>query len=160
MDLDAVVTQGRLPWSPSADAVDLDVWYEYEYPRIGSFRTKECTVLFAAVGGFETRASVWAYACLKPEEASTFAALIFDTLPDLRQFIEKEFTDRPLVFALADDLVIKNWAVTEAPGPLYEVATAFLEGVMAQTRYRQDSATKFRATLAQVDVATHELIES
>jgi hypothetical protein len=37
MNLDALVTKGRLPWSPSPDARDLDVWYEYEYPYVGTF---------------------------------------------------------------------------------------------------------------------------
>jgi hypothetical protein len=160
MNLDAVVTQGQLPWSPNPDVDNLDVWYEYEHPRVGTFRTKECTVLFTAVGGFETRVSVWAYACLQPEEARNLAELTFDSLSDMRNFVEKEFVGRHLVLALADDLVIRRWAVADDTGPLYDVATAFLDGIMAETRSRQDSGTKFRAKLAQVDVATHELIEA
>ena len=160
MNLDAVVTQGCLPWSPNPDAHDLNVWYEYEYPRVGTFSTQAGTVLFTAVGGFETRISVWAYASLQADEARDLAEVSFNSLPDLHQFVEETFANHRLVLALADDLVINGWAVPEDKGQLYEVATTFLEQVLAETRSRQDAATRFRAKLAQVDVATHELVEA
>lgn len=160
MNLDAVVTKGRLPWSPNTDVHDLDVWYEYEHPRVGTFRTAECTVLFTAVGGFESRTSVWAYACLQPEEARNLGEPSFDSLSDMREFIEKEFAGRTLVLALANDLTVSRWAVADETGALYDVATTFLERIMAETRNRQDAGTKFRAKLAQVDIATDELIEA
>jgi hypothetical protein len=160
MNLDVVVTQGCLPWSPNPDAHDLNVWYEFEYPRAGTFETKECTVLFTAVGGFETRTSVWAYTCLTSDEARDLADVTFDSLPDLRHFVETTFAGRRVVLALADDLTVSSWAVADNKGSLYEVATAFLESVLAETRNRQDAGTKFRAKLAQVDVATNKLVDA
>jgi hypothetical protein len=160
MNVDALVAKGHLPWSPNPDSGDLDVWYEYEYPRIGAFTTNGATVLFAFVGGSETRMSVWAYACLEPGEADEFASVSFASLPDLRQFIHETFADRGLVLALADDLLISNWTVSEDGGELYEAATKYLEQVLALSRDKQNAGTRFRAKLAQVDVATHELIEA
>jgi hypothetical protein len=55
VNLDALVTQGRLPWSPNLDASDLDVWYGNESPRVGTFTTKGMTVLFTAVDDVEGR---------------------------------------------------------------------------------------------------------
>jgi hypothetical protein len=160
MNLDALVTKGRLPWLPSPDARDLHVWYEYEYPHVGTFMADRATVLFTVVGGIETQMSVWAYACLEPDEAGDLVGKTFATQPELRQFVQETLAGRQLVLALADDLVISNWAVSEDKGELYEVATAFLEQILAQTPSRLNPGTKFRAKLAQVDVTTHELIEA
>lgn len=160
MNLDAVVTNGRLPWRPSPDAHDLDVWYEYEHPHIGLFAMNEGTVLFSAVGGLETDISVWAYACLEPDEARGLDEIEFDSMTDLRAFVDEIFDSHRLVLALADDLLITSWAVADEIGPLYEVATQFLDRVLAQLRSRQDPGVRFQATLAQVDAATHELVEA
>src|SRR6266700_2441621 len=160
MNLDSIVTKGRLPWRPSPDAHDLVVWYEYEHPHIGLFTTKAGTVVFTAVGGFETDISVWAYACLEPEEARGLGEIEFDSMATLRAFIDETFASHRLVLALADDLLITSWAIADEIGPLYEVATQFLEQVLAQLRSRQDPGTRFQATLAQVDAATHELVEA
>jgi len=160
MNLDAIVTRGRLPWRPAPDAQNLDVWFKYEHPRIGMFTAAAGTVLFTAVGGFETDLSVWAYACLDPEEARGHDEIEFESMDDLRTFIDETFATHRLVLALADDLLITSWAAAERVGPLYEVATDFLEQVLAQTRSQLDPGARFRAKLAAVDVATHELIEA
>jgi len=78
----------------------------------------------------------------------------------LRAFIDETFASHRLVVALADDLLIASWAIADEIGPLYEVATQFLEQVLAQLRSRQDPGTRFQATFAQIDVATHELVEA
>jgi beta-xylosidase len=160
MNLDALVTQGRLPWSPNPDADDLDIWHQYDYPRIGTFTVKDTTVLFTLVGGSADELSVWAYVCLEDDEAVSAASATFESLSELRQFVDDAFTGRRPVLALADDLLITSWSVPEDNGELYEVATTFLEQVLAQTRSRLDSGARFRAKLAQVDVATHELMEA
>jgi hypothetical protein len=160
MNLDALVKRGRLPWSPTPTARDLDVWYEYEHPRIGTFSSNGRTVLFAAVGGFETRISVWAYTCLESQEADEFSAIDFDSVDDLRELVHETFAGRRVVLALADDLLIQSWAPAETQGELFELATIFLEHVLAETRSRQNAGTQFRAKLAQVDVATHELVDA
>lgn len=160
MNLDAVVTKGRLPWRPCPDAQDLNVWHQYEHPLIGTFSTKAGRVVFTAVGGIETDASVWAYACLEPDEARGLDGIEFDSLADLRHFTDEIFASHRLVLALADDLLITSWAVADETGPLYEVATKFLERVLAQLRSRQDPGARFQATLAEVDAATHELVDA
>lgn len=50
--------------------------------------------------------------------------------------------------------------MAERIGPVYEVATDFLEKVLTQTRSQLDPGARFRAKLAEVDVATHELVEA
>jgi len=156
----SLIVVGRLPWSPSPDARDLDVWYEYEYPYVGTFTVRDVTVLFNVLGGVETEMTVWAYTCLEPDEADELAEVSFASLFDLRHFVQETLTGRQLVFALADDLLISSWSVSEDKGELYEVATEFLERVLVQSRATLDPGTKFRAKLAQVDVVTHELVEA
>jgi hypothetical protein len=160
MNLDAVVTKGRLPWKPCPDARDVNVWHQYEHPHVGTFTTNAGTVIFTVLGGVETDVTVWAYACLTPGEAHDLDAIEFNSLADLRTFIDETFATRRLVLALADDLLITSWAVAERIGPLYEVATDFLEQVLTQTRSQLDPGARFRAKLAEVDAATHELIEA
>ena len=160
MNLDALVAKGRLPWSPSTDARDLDVWYEYEYPYTGTFVVRDTTVLFNVMGGVETDTTVWVYACLAPGEAEEFANLSFASVAELREFVQGKLNGRQLVFALADDLLISSWAVSEEKGELYEVATTFLDQVLQQARSKLNSGTRFRAKLAQVDVAAHDLVEA
>jgi hypothetical protein len=75
------------------------------------------------LGGVETEMTVWAYTCLGPDEADALAEASFASLSDLRQFVQETLTGRQLVFALADDLLISSWAVSEDKGELYEVAT-------------------------------------
>jgi hypothetical protein len=79
---------------------------------------------------------------------------------DLRAFVDEIFASHRLVLALADDLLITSWAVADEIGPLYEVATQFLEQVLAQLRSQQDPGARFQATLAQVGAATHEFVEA
>lgn len=126
------IVAGRLPWSPSPDVHDVDVWYGYEYPYVGTFVMRDVTVLFNLLGGVETETTVWAYTCLEPDETRD----------------------------LADDLLISSWAVSEERGDLYEVATTFLDQVLQQVRSKLDAGTRFRAKLAEVDAAAHDLVEA
>lgn len=160
MNLDAVVTKGRLPWKPCPDARDVIVWHQYEHPHSGAFTSDVGTVIFTVVGGVETDVSVWAYACLTPDEAHGLDEIEFDSLAHLRAFIDQTLATHQLVLALADDLLITGWAVAEKIGPVYEVAADFLEQVLAQTRNQLNPGARFRAELAAVDVATRELIKA
>jgi hypothetical protein len=160
MNLDALVTKGRLPWSPSPEARDLDVWYEYEYPYAGTFVVRDVTVLFNVLGGVETETTVWAYTCLESDEVDELADMSFGSVTELREFVQERLNGRQLVFALADDLLISSWAVSEEKGELYEVATTFLDQVLQHARSKLNSGTRFRAKLAQVDVAAHDLVEA
>lgn len=64
------------------------------------------------------------------------------------------------MFALAHDLHISSWAVSEKKGELYEVATTFLEQVLQQAQSKMNTGAQFPAKLAQVDVAAHDLVEA
>jgi hypothetical protein len=160
MNLDAVFTLGQLPWKPCPDARDVNVWHQYEHPHTGTFTTDAGTVIFTVVGGVETDVSVWAYACLTPDEGHDIDAIGFNSLAHLREFIDETFATHQLVLALADDLLITSWAVAERVGPLYELAADFLGQLLAQTRSQLDPGARFRAKLAEVDATTHELIEA
>jgi hypothetical protein len=113
VNLDAMFTKGRPPWSPSPDARDLNVWYEYDYPYTGTFVVHGVTVLFNVLEGIETDTTVWAYACLEPVEAHDLAAVSFASPTELNEFVHEKLKGRQLVFALADDLLITNWAGSE-----------------------------------------------
>jgi hypothetical protein len=112
------------------------------------------------MGGVETEMTVWAYTCLEPSEAAELAEVSFDSVTELQKFVQDKLTGRQLVFALADDLLISSWAVSEEKGELYEVATTFLDHVLQQARGTLNAGTRFRAKLAQVDVATPDLVEA
>lgn len=160
MNFDALVTQGRLPWSPNPDAIGLDIWDEYEVPRTGTFTLNGSTVLFTVLGDLQGQLSVWAYAVLSGAEAREVSSKTFSSVIELRQFAEETLAGRRLVLALADDLVINSWAVSDAENGLYEAATDFLDQVLRQEHGRLDASATFRAKLAQVDVAAHEFAEA
>lgn len=160
MNFDMLVAQGRLPWSPAADATDLDVWDEYEVPRTGTFKVKDAVVLFTVLGDLQGQLSVWAYTVLSNAEAQDLADRTFSSVLELRQFVEGTLMGRRLVLALADDLLINSWTVSDAQDGLYEAATEFLDHVLRQKRSRMDASATFRAKLAQVDVAAHEFVEA
>jgi hypothetical protein len=154
------IVAGRLPWSPSPDVSDLDVWYEYEYPYVGTLLMRDVPVLFNLLGGVETETTVWAYTYLDPDEARDLADVSFASLTELREFVQEKLNGRQLLFALADDLLISSWAVSEERGDLYEVATTFLDQVLQQAWSKLDAATRFRAKLAEVDTALHDLVKA
>lgn len=160
MNFDALVTQGRPPWSPNPDAADLDVWDEYEVPRTGTFTVKDTAVLFTVLGDLQGQLSVWAYTVLSATEAREVAGRSFSSAIELRQFTEEMLVGRRLVLALADDFLINSWAVSDAENGVYEAATDFLDQVLRQSHGRLDASAAFRAKLAQVDVATHEFAEA
>jgi hypothetical protein len=160
MNLDAVVTAGQLAWKPSPDAEELATWHMWNHPHTGTFASKVGTVLYTIVGGAEDRMSVWAYACLDPSEAHDLADVTFDSLDQLREFMQTTFASHRLVLALADDLHITTWWVADKTGPLYEVAAEFLEQVLAEKLSRQDAHTKFQAQLAWVGDATREFAQA
>lgn len=160
MNFDALVSQGRLPWSPNPEAYDLDVWDEYEVPRTGTFMLKDSAVLFTVLGDLQGQLSVWAYAVLSPAEAKDLAGKTFTSVIEMRRFADDLLEGHRLVLALADDLLINSWTVVDEAGGLYEAATAFLDHVLSQGRGKMDASATFRAKLAQVDAAADELIEA
>jgi hypothetical protein len=98
--------------------------------------------------------------CLEPDEVGGLADVSFGSVTELREFVQGKLNGRQLVFALADDLLISSWAVSEEKGELYEVATTFLDQVLQQARSKLNAGPRFRAKLAQVDVAAHDLVEA
>jgi hypothetical protein len=67
------------------------------------------TVIFTVLRGVETDVSVWAYACLTPGEAQGLDEIEFESMDDLRAFIDETFASHRLVLVLADDLLITSW---------------------------------------------------
>jgi deoxyribodipyrimidine photolyase len=104
--------------------------------------------------------TVWAYTCLEPDEVDEFAEVSFASVSELREFVQEKLNGRQLVFAFADDLLITSWAVSEEKGELYEVATTFLDHVLQQAQSKLIPVTRFRAKLAQIDVAAHDLVDA
>jgi hypothetical protein len=160
MNLDALIRRGRLPWSPNPAASGLDVWEEYEHPRTGTFTSDGCTIFFTAVAALENRVSVWAYACLTSDEARELAKTEFDSVASLHEFAEGLLNGRKIVFALADDLLIRRWSPADGKGPVDELAIDFLNDILESVKDSRDPGTMLRAKLAQVDVATTELVDA
>jgi hypothetical protein len=159
MNLDALIRPHRLPWSPNPAVSDLDVWDEYEHPRTGTFSSDGDVVFFTMVAGAGARVSVWAYTCLTAVEARELAEAEFDSTESLHSFVEGLLGGRKLVFALADDLLIRNWSPADHTGPVHDLAIDFLNSILESVK-DPDPATMLRAKLAQVDVATTELVDA
>lgn len=160
MNLDAIVTRGRLPWSPSKDAASLDVWLEYEVPLVGTFEVAGQTVLFRAIGDATENTSVWAYVCLSAAEADDAASREFESAVEMRKYTEELFANSEAVFALAHDLKIRRWSRREVQDNVLESVNGFLGEVLKSMREQpKDAVTRFEASLAQVE-ATEELIEA
>jgi len=160
MNLDALAKRGRLPWSPNPAARDLDVWDEYEHPRAGTFTIDGTTVFFLAVTAVGERLSLWAYGCLTSEEAHELGVAEFDSIATLREFAERLLDDRRVVFALADDLLIRRWSVAESKGPIDERAIDFMNSVLEAVKDDRHPNRMITAKLAQLDVATTELVDA
>ncbi|MGH3280778.1 MAG: hypothetical protein ACRDNW_16795 [Trebonia sp.] len=160
MNLDAVVTKGRLPWKPCPDVSDLAVWHQYEHPLSGTFTTKAGTVLFAVVDGVESDVSVWAYACLERDEAQELVDVTFESREDLRDFVDATLSSHRLVLALASDLLITEWSVADRIGPIYEVTADFLKHVLAERLRHKDPRAKVHAQLAWVSASTPEHVDA
>jgi len=160
MNLDALAKAGRLPWSPNPTARDLDVWDEYEHPRAGTFTIDGTTVFFLALTAVGERLSLWAYTCLTSKEAHELAVAEFDSTASLREFAERLLDDRRVVFVLADDLIIRRWSVADSKGPIDERAIDFLNSVLESVKDNRHPTRMITAKLAEVDVATTELVDA
>jgi hypothetical protein len=160
MNLDAVVTKGRLPWKPSPDAGDLAIWHQYEHPLSGTFTSMAGTVLFAALDGVESDVSVWAYACLEQDEARRLADVSFGSREDLREFIDAALASHRLVLALANDLVITDWSVADRVGPVYEVTGDFLKHILAERLRHKDPRARVHEQLAWVSASAPEHVDA
>ncbi|GAA0968365.1 hypothetical protein GCM10009555_013620 [Acrocarpospora macrocephala] len=161
MNLDALVKRGRLPWSPSAQALDLDVWHQYEVPLAGTFVWDGQTVLFTVVGDASEPLSIWAYVSLSENEAEGLQDLEFDTDDELRDFVTGKFSRRNVVLALAYDLSLSEWSPVELEGDLLHGAVKFIQDVVKAHNPNGDPGTELRAGLAAADVVvTQDLVQT
>jgi hypothetical protein len=159
MNLDALLKPGRLPWSPNPGVGSLDVWSAYEHPLAGTFRSGRDLVLFMMLADFDGRTSVWAYTCLPKNEATDLTKREFASVEELREFVEELLGGRRVALALAEDLLIKNWSISDSDGPILERADRFLDDLLASMRASRDPGTALRTKLAQVDAAS-ELVDA
>jgi hypothetical protein len=160
MNLDAVVTCGRLAWLPSEDAESQAQWHFWNHPHVGTFTSKGGTVLYAIVDGVEERMSVWAYACLEPDKARALDGVTFDSREDMNAILHEVFASHRLVLALADDSFITHWSVADRIGPLYEVVAEFLEHVLAEKLRHQGPRAKIHEQLAWISASAPEPVEA
>jgi hypothetical protein len=160
MNLDAVVTRGCLAWLPSEDAEDLDHWHFWNHPLIGTFTCKVGTVLYAILEGVEERMSLWAYACLEPDEARELVDVAFASPDDMKRYVDEVFGSHRLVLALADDSYITDWSVADRIGPVYEVTADFLKHVLAERLRHKDPRAKVHEQFAWVSASVPEPVEA
>ncbi len=161
MNLDTLVKQGCMPWTPAPGVHGVDIWHEYDIPTIGTFRTSEGnSVLFTLVGEPDDRLTVWAYKSLSSEDAAKQEREPYDSTTDLDESVGKMFVGRHTIFALADDLKIIHWTPTEVGAGVLESATEFLRGVRSSLASTSAPDAKFRAELAGVEVETTDLVDA
>src|SRR5262245_4657198 len=114
MNLDALVTRGFLAWEPSAAVRDLDVWWMYQVPHVGTFVFDDTTVLFGAAGDpTQGPGSVWAYLPLTSDEVAMLADVTFEDVADLNERLGELFAGKEAVFALARDYRIERYSWVE-----------------------------------------------
>jgi hypothetical protein len=107
MSLDMLVRTGQPPWHPAPMAEDIDVWDKYEFPICGSYRLDGRLVIFTLVTSAGAR-SLWAYALVAPEAEQAIAGATFQTEGEFNNFLAGCFTNREVVFAAAENLVITS----------------------------------------------------
>ncbi len=165
MNLDTLVCTGRLPWQPTQEVHDLDVWHRYDHPIAGTYWQHGKQVLFTLIGDTSSSLSVWAYVPVSAADAAKMADAEFGSPTEMRHFIEGIFADKEAAFALAKDLKIWQW--TRRPvswdSGLLQAATASLAEMVKAIRGKhlpQAPDVLFQAELAQAEVATDDLVEA
>lgn len=108
MNLDKIVASGRLPWQPSDAARDLDIWWMYEIPLVGTFVIDGRTVLFTSVGDPDQGTSVWAYTYLSDDDLGSLRDKTFEDVDTLDDYVGALFAGRRAVFALTHNYRIKK----------------------------------------------------
>lgn len=156
MNHDKLVHRGHLPWSPNSAATDLDVWFEYEIPLVGTFRLEEQVVLFSIVGDPSQDFTVWAYRCLSSAEAAAAADIAFESHDELSAYVRDLFAHRLAVFALARDLQVGEWMPIEVERDLLSAAVEFLKSVVKAIA--PDPLAALRGAVAEVETLNPDLI--
>ncbi|WP_283135279.1 hypothetical protein [Rhizohabitans arisaemae] len=152
---------GGLPWSPSDQARDLDVWHQYEVPLVGTFMWGKQTVLFTVVGDANGHVSIWAYIDLAEEQATELRDLEFESEDELRRFVATAFSGRKALLALARDLCVGEWSPVTVEQDLTHSAITFVQDVVKSRDDHIDPATRLRADLAAADVViSHEFAQA
>lgn len=160
MNMDALVTHGRLPWVPNPDASDLEVWWMYQTPLVGRFTVGESFVVFTVLGDSTRRLSIWAYV---PVDRSTIAEAEgreFGDVDELDNYVASLFEGRRAVIALANQYKIEKYEPVQVDDDgLLGAANRFLDHVLEAMRGEDapHRMTAERAQRAQLDAATHEL---
>jgi len=165
MNLDTLVCGGRLPWQPSREVHDLDVWHRYDHPIAGTYWQHGKQVLFTLIGDTSSSLSVWAYVPVSAADAAKMDGAEFDSPTDMRHFIEGIFADKEAAFALAKDLKIWRWTRRRVPSDsgLLQAATASLAEMVRAIRDKhlpQPPDLLFQAELAQAEVTTDDLVDA
>lgn len=164
MNLDMLASRGLLPWKPSPDATNIQVWRRYDTPMIGTFRLDGRTVLFTLIGDTSQTVSVWAYVPVPVEDEDRFAAVEFDSSEQMMEFIDESFAGNEAVFVIAKDLKIWLWTRHEVPfgqneGLLAAAAAALADMSKAVTGKRQSPGELFETELAHLEVAAEDLAD-
>lgn len=154
MNLDQIVSMGFRPWTPSKDAVDLEVWHEDDVPTIGTFSVHGTHVLFNLVGEPEKGLTTWAYLPLTDQEFRELDDVEYDSPAEMADDVASRFRDRPCVFAVAQDFKVLSWGPSETGAPsLLAGATDFLRDYVSIT---QDKIAQMRRQVADLHTAASD----
>lgn len=143
------VERGAPPWRPSAEALMLTVFNEYDQPLVGIVEQHACHYLFECIYGHVEGVSLWIYSLIDQREAEGLISAEDDKFDELR----KEFQMRvPFRLALAvGDLGIVASAIVESltkeglQGAISEVIDSYQEQTEQLARH-QGEADELKST--------------
>jgi hypothetical protein len=166
VNLDKLVGGGMLPWQPSQDAREVEVWHRYDFPMAGTYKLQDHLILFTVIGDTSQNLSVWAYVPVAAADQSRVDTAEFDSPTEMRLFIESLFAGKEAVFALARNLKVWKWTrhhVSSEEAGLLEAGTESITEmveVITATRQPPRPDVLFRAELAQAEITTGDLVDA
>lgn len=166
MNLDELVASGTLPWQPSPEAHDVDVWHRYDIPLAGTYQLGDRRVLFTVVGDTSQNLSVWAYAPLTATDEVRADNAEFASTDEMRRFIEDMFANREAVFALARHLRVWKWTRRDVmpdaglTPAATEALAAIVKSIVTERHQPPRPDVLFKAELAQAEITTREPVDA
>jgi hypothetical protein len=163
MNLDSLVSQGELAWSPRQEARNVDVWHKYDFPTVGTYRLADGLVFFTVVGDTTDRLSVWAYVPVPHDQEAELAEAEFGSADEMQDFVEGWIGGHEATIALARDFKIWRWTPTFIkPDGLLPAAGDALDSMerALEANRRPAPDVLFQAKLAHAEVTTSDLVDA
>lgn len=160
MNYDTIVTKGRVPWLPSAQATGLDVLHAYNIPLAGTFDSGGKKILFLCVTGATSRSNVWVYKHLTPSERKKLESAEFDGPDDLETVAHALFKGHQAALAYAVDGRISKWSTKVIRDSVLLSVVQFLEETLKASVDQHRRAAQARADVTKAALEGTDLLEN